>query len=133
MFKKNDNEAKEEKNIVTIIKGSLVAIAITIIGLLIFSLILTYTNVKESAQMPTVITIMAISIIVGSIISTRKVSKKGLLNGGLVGLIYILVIYLLSSIFVTNFSMNTHTLITIIVAIIAGTLGGVIGVNLISK
>ena len=132
-IKNNKSEDREEKNIVTIIKGSVVAIVITVIGLLILSLILTYTNVKESVEMPFVIVIMAISIIIGSIISTRQVNKKGMVNGGLVGLIYILIIYILSSIFVTSFSINVHSLITMIVAIITGILGGIIGVNITGK
>lgn len=119
-----------KSNIITILKGSLFAIIISIIGLLILSIILTYTNVKESIEVPVIIAIMAVSIIVGSIISSRKVKNKGILNGGLVGLIYIIFIYLLSSIFVTRFSINLNSIISILISIIAGVLGGIIGVNI---
>ena len=129
-IKFNKVDKKETNNVVTILKGSLVAIIITIIGLLILSIILAYTEVKETIEFPVIIILMAVSIIIGSIISSKKLIKKGIINGGLVGLIYILEIYLLSSIFVTTFSVNSATIITMVIAIVAGVLGGIIGVNL---
>jgi len=111
-------ENKEEKNFIKIIKGSLIAIILTIIMLLIFSVILTYTNVKESTSTPVIFGIMIISIIIGSIISVRKVKKNGLVNGAIVGGIYILTIYILSSVFATTFGLNLQAILMIIFAIL---------------
>lgn len=92
------NENEFTKNIIRIIKGSVTAIILTLLLLLIFAIILTYTSLKETMINPVIIVISVISILIGSSISTLKISKNGLLNGGLVGIIYILTIYLLSSI-----------------------------------
>ena len=47
----------------------------------------------------------------------------------LVGLIYITLIYLLSSIITGNFLLNTKSMIMIITSVLTGALGGIIGVN----
>lgn len=118
------------KNFLTILKGSLIAILITLILLLIISALLTFTSIPEGTIPIMLIIASAISIIIGSIISSKKLSKRGILNGMIVGIIYIICIYLLSSIFITGFSMNLKSLIMIITSAIAGMLGGIIGVNL---
>jgi len=53
-----------------------------------------------------------------------------MLNGALVGIIYMVFIYILSSIFVSGFSFNLQSIIMILVGVLTGTIGGIIGVNL---
>ncbi|NLC87335.1 MAG: TIGR04086 family membrane protein [Clostridiaceae bacterium] len=122
------NELKQ--NTIRILKGSITSIILTLILLFVFSIILTYTSVQENTINPVIIIITAISILVGSSISTLKIKKNGLLNGALVGIIYIFTIYIISSIAGAGFSINLSTIIMIIASIIAGMLGGIIGVNL---
>lgn len=117
-------------NIIRILKGSITAIVITLILLFIFSIILTYTSIKESAMSPVVIVITAVSILIGSSISTLKIKKMGLVNGALVGLIYILTIYIISSLTGSGFEIQLQTIIMMLSAIVAGMIGGIIGVNL---
>lgn len=127
---KGKNKTKEERNIIKIIKGSAISLILTIIMLILFSIILTYTNVNESIATPVIFVITIISILTGSIISVRKVKKNGLVNGAIVGGIYILTIYILSSVFVTTFALNMYAIIMIILSVLAGILGGIIGVNI---
>ena len=124
---KNDTESK---NIVKIIKGSTVAIIITLWGLLIYSVILASTEIGENTINYVVIGISALSILIGSIISVSKIAKNGMLNGAIVGGIYIVIIYLLSSIINLNFDINSNSIILIFFSMVAGMLGGVIGVNI---
>ena len=118
------------KNVINIIKGTTIAIIITLIGLLIFATVLTYTEVGEETIKPVIIVITAISILIGSGISTRKIKKMGLINGGIVGLIYILLIYIASSITGSGFSLNMYSAMMLVASVIAGILGGIIGVNM---
>ena len=92
----SERKTKEDSNFVRIIKGSILSIILTIICLLIFSLILAYTNIPEKTMIPVITAVTAISILAGSIISVYKIEKKGIINGALVGLIYILTIYIIS-------------------------------------
>lgn len=126
---KNENERKSS-NILKVIKGSVISIFISVILLFIASLILTYTNIGENAIPTMIIIISAISIFIGSLVSAMHIKQKGILNGSLVGAIYIIIIYLFSSIAITGFNMNIKSLIMLASAIIAGTIGGIVGVNL---
>lgn len=126
----NFDKCEIKQNLIRILKGSITAIILTLILLFIFSIILTYTNIQENVMNPVVIIITVISILVGSSISTLKIKKNGLLNGALVGFIYIFTIYILSSITGSGFNLNINSIIMIVSSIIAGMFGGIIGVNL---
>lgn len=126
-----ENLKKNEfsRNLIRIIKGSVMAILTSLILLFIFAMLLTFTSIKENIINPVIIVISGISILIGSSISTLKIRKNGLLNGGLVGLIYIVTIYILSSVTGSGFNLSLNSVIMIVVSIVAGMLGGIIGVN----
>lgn len=117
------------KNFVNIIKGVFIAVIFTLIFIFIFSLLLTYTNVSESFITPVIIVITAISIFIGSSIGNIKLKKNGLINGALIGGIYLLSIYLLSGIINKNFGLSMQSIIIIIAGMLCGMFGGIIGVN----
>ena len=123
-------QAKESMAIKNIVKGVVIALLTTFILLIIFSIILTYTNTEEKVINPVIMLITAISILIGSSLANIKIKKNGLLNGGIVGGIYILTIYLISSILNWKFSLNIQSIIMIATATIFGVLGGIIGVNI---
>lgn len=125
-----NSKLENNKNIGRIIKGSVTAIIVSLILLLIYATLLSYTNISETTMTPVVITISGVSILIGSTISSLKIKKQGMLNGALVGLIYILFIYILSSILLTGFEINIKSLIMMLVSTVAGMIGGIIGVNL---
>lgn len=125
-----DKEEKSQNNFIRILKGSLISIIISLIALFIFSIILTYADVSESIIPIVIIVISNLSILLGSIFCNKKIDKNGILNGMAVGLIYLLVIYVASSIAIKSFSFNLKTIIMILCSMISGILGGIIGVNL---
>lgn len=129
MTNMSENISGNRNNIKRIIKGSAFSIVITIIGILIYSIVLCNTNVAENSMSTVIIIITAISILIGSTISTTNIKKNGILNGMLVGFIYIAMIYLLSSVITGNFLLNINSIIMIIASVITGALGGIIGVN----
>lgn len=126
----SNSKGEFNKNISRIIKGSIFAIIISLLLLFIYANLLTYTNIPETSIVPVVITISGISILVGSSISSLKIKKQGMINGALVGLIYMIFIYLLSSIVFTGFGLDTTAIIMILIGTAAGMIGGIIGVNL---
>lgn len=118
-----------ENTITNIAKGVGIALLTTFILLLIFATILTYTSVSENMINPVIIVVTAISILIGSSMGNIKIKKNGLLNGALIGGIYILIIYLISSILNWRFSLEIQSFIMITVGMIFGIFGGIIGVN----
>lgn len=129
MINVSENISENGNNLKRVIKGSAFSIIITLIGLLIYSLILSYTSAAENTMPTTIIIITAVSILIGSTISTSNIKKNGIVNGMLVGIIYIATIYLISSIVTGNFLLTTNSIIMIIASVLTGALGGIIGVN----
>ena len=130
-IEKNINEQSEtKKNVSRIIKGSILSIIISLILLLIFAILLCYTNLSENSIKPTILVITGVGILIGSMISAKKIRKNGLINGGMVGAVYIIILYMVSSLTITNFSITINSLTMLIVAIITGMIGGIIGINL---
>ena len=127
---KEKSENKKSSNIVNIIRGSIITIVFSIMALIIFSIILTNTELSENIINPVIMIITSLSILIGTIISASKIEKNGIINGACVGLIYIMALYVLSSIINSNFSFNLNSAILIILAIVAGMVGGIIGVNI---
>lgn len=120
----------DKNNIVKpIIKGCIISVLITIILLFAYAFILTNTSISESTIQPTIITITAISILIGSSIGCIKTKKNGIVNGIAIGIIYFVVLYLLSGITGTGFSIGVKTIIMFISGIGLGGIGGIIGVN----
>jgi len=115
---------------ITILKGVGIAFALTLISVFIYSAVLTYTNIPESTIFPVIIMITALSILIGSSISTIKIKRNGIVNGGIIGLIYILLLYLISSIVNADFAISMSSLAIIGAAILGGMLGGIVGVNI---
>lgn len=113
-----------------ILKGLVISFILTLVSVFIFSVVLTYTNTPESTIFPVIAFITAISILIGSSISTIKINKKGIINGGIIGFIYIFILYLLSSIITTGFAVNVNTIILMAAATLAGMVGGIVGVNI---
>lgn len=129
MINISENLGESGNNIKKIIKGSLISIIVTILGLLIFASLLSYTNISESTIPTVTIIITAISILIGSSLSMSTIKKNGIINGAIIGVIYIITIYILSSIIEGTFSLNRYSIMMIIGSILAGALGGIIGVN----
>lgn len=122
-------EKIKNSSIINILKGVCISIGLTLVLLLIFAIILTYTNVKEDTITPVIIVVTALSIIIGSSIANMKISKNGILNGAIIGIIYLLIIYLISSFMNNKFELTGISFVMIVASIICGILGGIIGVN----
>lgn len=123
-------ESEMKKKVMAIIKGCLFAMILSIILLTIYALLLVNTAISENTMMPVVLTITGISILMGGTISSRKMKKNGLIYGGIVGLVYVITLYLASSISMVGFSLSANSFIMLGVGVITGIIGGIIGVNM---
>lgn len=126
-------ESEMKKKVMAIIKGCLFAIILSIILLTVYALLLVNTTISENTMIPVVLTVTGISILMGGTISSRKMKKNGLIYGGIVGLVYVLALYVASSISMVGFSLSANSFIMLIVGVITGIIGGIIGVNLVAE
>ncbi|NLL06202.1 MAG: TIGR04086 family membrane protein [Clostridiaceae bacterium] len=124
------NIINEHSNIVSMVKGIAIAYLITIPLFVIFAFFLTYMDFPEKFLPSAVIITTLISIIVAGWSSTRKIRNKGWLNGGIVGLMYIGILFLASSLAYRNYSINSHVVVMLVIGAITGSVGGILGINL---
>ena len=113
-----------------IVKSIAFSVVLTLVLLFAYSVLLSYTNVPETTIPIAIIFISGLSIFGFSIIGMLKIKNNGIIHGGIIGLIYMLIIYLLSSIVQTGFNLNVYSIIMIIAGILCGMIGGIIGVNI---
>ena len=129
---KMNNIVKVKKNsgIIPIVIGFIISLILSLMTLYVYAIILVNTGIQENTIKPVVITISSVSLLIGSSISSLRTKRKGIINGICVSLMYLMSMYLLSSIILCGFSFNFSSLIMIGCGIILGGIGGIIGVNI---
>ena len=65
----------QNRTLINILKGVGISLIATVIMLIIFSIILTYTNINENVINPVIMIITAISILIGSSLGNVKIRK----------------------------------------------------------
>ena len=120
----------EHVNMLRVIKGLIISFLITLPCFLAFAMILTYTDFPEKYTYIAVLVTTVISVLVASAYSTKKVKSKGWMNGCFVGILYVAILYLASSIVFMNFAIDIQVLLTVVIGAIVGSLGGIFGINL---
>ena len=61
--------------------------------------------------------------------ATSGVRSRGWLNGGIVGLIYMIILYLFSSILFRNFTVDRNVLTMTVIGVLSGAIGGIMSIN----
>ena len=123
------NFLKSKKKSICILRGVLISLIFTLVMITIYSTLLVYINLSEQTMKPVIITITGISLLIGSSIETRKIHKNGLINGAIIGAIYMFSLYLISSCLNSNFKVGLTSAIMIIIGLVGGAIGGIIGVS----
>ena len=118
------------KRTTVILVSVFLSYVISLLLFMIYALMLEHTSIPESSIPITTSVIGMISVFIGSSFAVIKIKEKGLINGALVGFIYILLLYLLSSFLGTGFGLTGYSISMIIFNIIIGMIGGIIGVNM---
>lgn len=111
-------------------KGIVISFVITIILFYILGIILSCTSVPEKVINPGIIIITGVSILIATSIVTIKVQDKGMMRGGIIGAIYFVLIYFISSLLLKNFDINVYSAIMFVVSFLCGGIGGIVGINL---
>lgn len=111
-------------------KGLLLSLIITIVLLMVFSLLLTFTSLREAKLALLNNIAMIISIVVGSIYVAIKIKENGWLNGGILGLVYFIIILLFNLLFLKSFDSKLIMTTKLLLSTIIGFIGGIIGINI---
>ena len=106
-----------------------ISIVSILIGFVIYAVILAKTNIKEDSIGIVIACIYGISVLIGSLLFSRNVARRGILNGILLGMLVYISIYLISSVIYGNFSLNFFGFLILLFCLGMGGIGGIIGVN----
>lgn len=116
-----------------LIKGSLMALSITLIGICIFAFALRFLNISVDLIKPINQAIKIVSILIGSFFALKGVKEMGLVTGFLIGLIYTVISFVVFSILNGCFTFEPSLLNDILFGGIAGAIAGVVAVNFAKK
>lgn len=123
------HEHKDRSILLAIIKGSLIALCISLVGILIFAFILKFASISDKAIRPINQIIKGVSVLIGVFVAMRKVDKMGLVGGLLIGLVYTILAFVVFSILDGNFEFNLTLLNDLLFGGIMGAICGIIAVN----
>ena len=116
--------------IIAVLKGSLIAIIITLFFFTLFAVIIKVADLQESIIPPVVQVVRTLCIAFGGLLAARASKKMGWLKGGITGILYILIAFIISSLFGESNFMGSLILSDLLLGAVAGAVGGIIGVNI---
>ncbi|MBP3619704.1 MAG: TIGR04086 family membrane protein [Clostridia bacterium] len=125
------NKEKSASNLaLSVLKGVLVGLCVSLVGILLFAFVLRFTSVSDKIISPVNQVIKGISIFAGVFVAMRKHKSLGLLNGLLIGFCYTIVAFLVFSILDGAFSFDKTFLSDLVFGSVIGAICGIICVNL---
>lgn len=108
----------------------MIAFLISTLLLSLSAAIFAYTNINDRYLQTFVFGSVMLSVIVASTILAKRIKEKGLLLGAIFGIIYVLIIFCITSIAYTGFVFTNTLLIYLGISVLSGVIGGIIGVNI---
>ena len=119
----------KRQNFISILSGTIVSIALTLVLILLFAVIIRFLNVPDKAIFPVNQVIKIVSLFVGISIVLKKTKSKGFFTGIIIGLCYFVISYLVFSILQGSFNFNLNNFYDLLLTAL---MGGIIGIILIN-
>lgn len=123
------NRIFQKENVKDIVFSVLIAICVSVVGVLLFALIVKYLYLDENAVLIGNTVIKLLSTFIGIFIGYKN-REMGVIKGALSGLIYILLSYFTFSLIGGNTLFAGLNILGILFGIIIGIISGIITVNL---
>ena len=112
-----------------LLRGLAVSFAITCILFIGFGILLTYTALSEETLPMVSLGCTALSTAAAGFDWGSCMGQKGLLWGALAGVVYTLLLLVLTGLAGSELQLTLSALMTLIVAMAGGSIGGILGVN----
>ena len=126
---KKENKRERDKNGLCLVRGMAVAFAITCIIFIGFGILLTYTDLSEESLPLVSLVCTALSAAAAGYDWAACMQKKGILWGVAAGAVYTVLLYLITSLASDRFVVELSGIMTLVVALAGGAVGGILGVN----
>ena len=112
-----------------LIRGMAIAFAITCIIFIGFGILLTYTSVSEDTLPLVSLICTALSAAAAGFDWAACMKRKGILWGLLAGAVYTVLLFFVTGLAGSGFQVELSGIMTLIVALAGGGIGGIFGVN----
>lgn len=124
---------KKSNLFLSVIKGTLVAVSLTLILILAFALLIRLFNINDNWIFPVNQVIKIISLFAGIITMIKGNSEKGFIKGILLGLTYFIISLIVFSILQGSVTFRLSNMYDLLLTTLMGGLIGIILVNVIRK
>ena len=111
-------------------QGVLRASILTMLCVLIYSLITSFTPSSPKVTSIFIVVLTLVSVLYGAIYATLKTGSMGWLVGLLVSLFYMLILYIVSVFCGKGFGLDVGDFIRLLLALAVGSLSGMLAVNI---
>lgn len=114
----------------SVLKGTVGTLVFSFIGVAVLSVLMTKLAFSKGVFNAIYVIISLCSLSLGAIIGAKRNESKGWLVGFGVALGYYLVLFILTSCFSGELAFKLFDLIKLAIALVVGTLAGMLGINL---
>ncbi|PTM58328.1 TIGR04086 family membrane protein [Desmospora activa] len=111
-----------------LLSGLLIVFAIVLAGSVVTALLLRFTSITESSLPYFTYGINGIALLIGGWCAGRKAKQRGLLYGGLTGVLYVIIVLLIGFL-AFDTTMRIQPVLFTICATGLSAIGGIFGVN----
>jgi len=112
-----------------VVKGAIGGLIIALLLLCGLALVLLWADMSDSIQRTAMDAIGGIGALAAGFLAGRSAQIKGLVHGGLAGLLFALLVLLVGIVFFGAAFAITGWLLRLIAGAVLGALGGIVGVN----
>lgn len=120
-------------DIIFTLKNTAIGFVITIVLLFIASVLSVFATLPDAIVSLIVSAVTYLSIGMCGFRAARHSGRSGLLSGAISGIIYMIVLYLISALVFGDFAISYSTGIALLICMLCGAIGGIIGINIRSK
>lgn len=113
---------------VPVLYGLTYALFWAVLGAIVMTLWAHFGNLSNSGLVVGAYIVHCIAVLIGAIAGSRAASERGWYYGGLVGLIYALIMVALSLLVYSSFSFDASGLFRVLIMALIGAFGGILGV-----
>lgn len=121
------NENTVGNGLFQVIKGTAIALVLSLLGTVIFASVLRFTKLPDKCIYPVNQTLKVLWVSVGAFLCVR--GEKGFLKGGTIGVLFTALSYLTFSSIGGDFSLSWMIVAEVALAVFAGVVFGSIAVN----
>ncbi|MBS3943398.1 MAG: TIGR04086 family membrane protein [Dethiobacter sp.] len=112
-----------------VLRGIILALAISVVLLFIFALLFYFTTVSERITPYLVFAVSAVAIFSGSSSAGKKIGHKGWLYGGITGSLFVALLLVIGIFVLENVVTGWSLISKLFIGFVFGTAGGMWGVN----